>query len=126
MSKKFNFSVKNDDYFEMELISKQTGKKILEIIRERYDRGKKIENIQKKYDELCHQIKILKQENQNFHFRLLTVLESISRQNMFSNEVLMSILKGNKDEFEIQKFTEMVEKKSHDMNQKMRILYTEN
>ena len=125
MAKKISFSVRNDDLDEMEKISKSTGKKVIEIIRERYELGKKSEDLSKKIHQLSKKISKIEKENDEKYIKIFSLFEVVIRQNVFSNEVLNSVLKGNRKEDDLKNFEKIIETKSDEKISQIRRIYHE-
>jgi hypothetical protein len=127
MAKKINFSVTNEELFELETIAKKRGKKVVEIIRERYESGKKKESIKKKFDQISSHIESNKNEISNQIYRIFSALDMLVRQSTISNEILSSIIKGNlKDEEKLNAFQDLIYKKSDENSKKMKQIFFEN
>lgn len=127
MAKKINFSVTNEELFELENIAKKRSKKVVEIIRERYESGKKKESIKKKFDQISSHIESNKNEISNQIYRIFSALDMIVRQSTISNEILSSIIKGNlKDEEKLNAFQDLIYKKSDENSKKMKQIFFEN
>lgn len=124
MAKKINFSIKNDDLIELEKISKVRGKKVVEVIRDRYEKGKKKENIELKFNKLLAEFEKQKEEQSALFFRMFSAIEVLIKQSTFSNEVLFSILKGNlKEEEKLRSFQEMIAQKSDENVNKIKTIF---
>lgn len=124
MAKKINFSVKNEELIELEKISKQKGKKVVEIIRERYERGKKRERVEQKLNKIIDEFEKQKNEQTSLFFRLFSAVEILVKQNTISNEILTSILKGNlKEDEKIRSFQDIVSKKSEENIGKIKSIF---
>ena len=124
MAKKINFSIKNDDLIELEKISKARGKKVVEVIRDRYEKGKKKENIELKFNKILAEFEKQKEEQSALFFRMFSAIEVLIKQSTFSNEVLFSILKGNlKEEEKLRSFQEMISQKSDENVNKIKTIF---
>lgn len=124
MAKKINFSIKNDDLIELEKISKARGKKVVEVIRDRYEKGKKKENIELKFNKILAEFEKQKEEQSALFFRMFSAIEVLIKQSTFSNEVLFSILKGNlKEEEKLRAFQEMISQKSDENVNKIKTIF---
>ena len=109
----------------MEKISKSTGKKVIEIIRERYELGKKSEDFSKKIHQLSKNISKIEKENDEKYIKIFSLFEVVIRQNVFSNEVLNSVLKGNRKEDDLKNFEKIIDTKSDEKINQIRRIYHE-
>ena len=125
MAKKINFSIKNDDLKDIEKISKSSGKKVIKIIRERYELGKKNEDFIKKIDKLRKKIENIQRENEERIIKIYSLFEVVVRQNVFSNEILKLVLKSNKKDEELIQYETKIELKSDEKINKIRRIYYE-
>lgn len=124
MAKKINFSIKNEDLLELENLSKLRGKKVVELIRERYEEGKKKEEIEQKFDKIISAISKNNEEQSILFFKMVSAIEILIKQTTFSNEVLGSILKGNlKDEDKLKSFYDLIAQKSDENVRKIKNLF---
>lgn len=124
MSKKVNFSIKNDEFNELEKVAKEKGKKVIEIIKIRYNKGKKIEKSNNRINGIIREIKSLKNENDLARIKQFAAIEVLIRQNIFSNEVLNLIAKNSiKEEEKYREFEKLVNQKSEEKIDKMKEVF---
>ena len=62
MSKKYNFSVSNDEVFELEKASIDSDRPIISIIRQRYEYGKKVIDFETAINRQNREISLLKND----------------------------------------------------------------
>lgn len=124
MSKKVNFSIKNDELNELEKIAKEKGKKVIEIIKMRYNKGKKIEKSNLKVATILREIKALKNEIDISKIKQFSAIEVLIRQNIFSNEVLKLVVKGNiTEEEKYREFEKLVNQRSDEKIEKLKEIF---
>lgn len=124
MSKKVNFSIKNDEFKELEKVANEKGKKVIEIIKMRYNKGKKIEKSNNRINSIIREIKSLKNENDLAKIKQFAAIEVLIRQNIFSNEVLNLVVKNSiKEEDKQKEFEILVSQKCEEKIDKLKEIF---
>ena len=86
MSKKYTFSLTDEDVFYIENESKKRGVPVISIIRERYERGIKELEFSSKIEKLESEILILKQEQNDFQNNISEALALIMKKSSFTED----------------------------------------
>ena len=85
MSKKYNFSVSNDEVFELEKASIDSDRPIISIIRQRYEYGKKAIDFETAINRQNREISLLKNDIEELKNCLSECMSMMSKQISFIN-----------------------------------------